>query len=83
LRCIVEKMQDLPTHKQMFLLMNSHALVQMGNHQAIVKKYTNCDGIHVNYNVSIIFCSLKLGRIQLNAKYTSHFKIRADLYVNK
>jgi hypothetical protein len=54
-------MEELPSHKQMFLLFKSqHVSAQIGgHHQMILEKYKNDHGINVNYHASIKFCYLK------------------------
>jgi hypothetical protein len=48
------KMKGLPSHKRMFLLIDSqHVSVQLGHHQVILEDYTNGDGIGINENFSI------------------------------
>jgi hypothetical protein len=41
-------MEGLPSHKQMFLLIDSKRIsAQIGHRQVILEEYTNGDGIHI------------------------------------
>jgi hypothetical protein len=39
------KMEELPSHKQMFLLFHSHVSAQIGNHDVIRDDFANTDEI--------------------------------------
>jgi hypothetical protein len=44
------KMEGLPSHKQIILLISSqHVSAQIGHRQVIFEEYTNDGGIHINY----------------------------------
>jgi hypothetical protein len=50
------KMEGLPLHRQMFLLISSeHISAQIGNHQIILKVYINGGRVYMNYNAGIKF----------------------------
>jgi hypothetical protein len=67
----------LPSHKEMFLLINSqHISAQIGHRQAILEEYTNDDGQRINYNSSITFLLFKIVS-DPNTIYTFDFKLNS------
>jgi hypothetical protein len=60
--CLQIKMEGLPSHRQMFLLINSqHVSAQIGHHQVILEEYTNGDAIFINYSASVKCLLVKIG----------------------
>jgi hypothetical protein len=61
-------MEEIPSHRQMCLLISSHVSAQVGHHQVILDEYTNSRGMPINYNGSIkFFVSKILVPIRFNA----------------
>jgi hypothetical protein len=54
-------MEGVPSHKQLFLLINSRYIsAQIGHHKAILEEYTDGDGIFINYNARVKLLLVKI-----------------------